>query len=84
MVDNSVVAFCVQQSEIKSGYLYIWIANGDDPKVVRKSNDGLYLLESGDFSSEAWDLSIEMSGCFFGPISLAGVDFGDLIPDFDD
>ncbi|MGL4756910.1 MAG: hypothetical protein ACRCXB_31565 [Aeromonadaceae bacterium] len=74
----------VAQKEIKSGFLYIWIPNGNDPKVVRLSDDGEYILESGSFETELWELELELSGKFYGPLTISGVDVDELIADYDD
>lgn len=74
----------VAQKEIKIGFLYIWIPNGNDPKVIRLSDDGEYILESGAFESECWEFQIDLSGKFYGPLTISGVDADELIADYDD
>lgn len=71
----------VKQSDIYKGFLYIWIPNRDDPKVVKLSDCGEYILSTGDFDAEAWDFSLSLSGFFYGPIVISGVDTDDLILD---
>ena len=74
----------VEQKEINRGFLYIWIPNGNDPKVVRLSDDGEHILESGSFETECWEFNIELAGKFYGPLTISGVDVDDLIADYDE
>lgn len=74
----------VKQQDVVGGQLYVWVPNGDDAKVVRLSDDGKYILESGHFETECWEYSLTLSGKFFGPMMLSGVDVDDLIRDYDD
>ena len=71
----------VQQKDILHNYLYIWVPNIKDPCVVRLSEDGNWLIESGDFESDYWDFNIELAGKFFGPFQLSGVDVTEVIVD---
>ena len=69
----------VAQKEIKSGFLYIWIPNGNDPKVVRLSDDGEYILEPRSLKIEHWEFEVELAGKFYGPLAISGVDADELI-----
>lgn len=71
----------VQQKDILQNYLYIWVPNVKDPCVVRRSEDGNYLIESGDFESDYWDFNIELTGKFYGPFMLSNVNICDVIVD---
>lgn len=71
----------VQQPDILQNHLYIWVPNIKDPCVVRLSEDGDYLIESGDFESDYWDFNIELAGKFYGPFQLSGVDVTEVIVD---
>lgn len=71
----------VQQKDILQNQLYIWVPNIKDPCVVRLSEDGDYLIESGDFESDYWDFNIELACKFYGPFQLSDVDVTEVIVD---
>lgn len=73
----------VEQKEIKNGFLYIWIPNGNDPRTVRRSDDGEYILESRAYETECWEFDLELAGKFYGPLTISGVDADELIADYD-
>lgn len=73
----------VQQKDILQNHLYIWVPDIEDPCpcVVRLSENGDYLIESGDFGGDYWDFNIELIGKFYGPFNLFGFDATELIVD---